>query len=305
MRIQRRPVFRATAGVTFASWQAGCEAVRHLVQAKLWPANLRILDPAEGPPGRGTRRRARAGDRVVRVSRADPAPQRLPGRGDRPGQRRPRGRRRHPHRRRFGRADRPRRRGRGLAREVHRDRKRCGNFAGPDQRHLRDGHHLGPLARLRRRDPHSYGRRPRRHVSDRTTRCRAGSPTCTPTAPRPTTLGRAWECRAARIAQWQAIKDAAIEAVVAAGGTVTHHHAVGRMHRPGGYGPPSGPSCSPRRCGPSRSASTPTASSTPASSSTPEPRLPGPEHSLAQVARRAARRRPGWLCRLPYTGRRD
>ena len=25
----------------------------------------------------------------------------------------------------------------------------------------------------------------------------------------------------------------ATEAVVAAGGTVTHHHAVGRMHRPG------------------------------------------------------------------------
>ena len=30
---------------------------------------------------------------------------------------------------------------------------------------------------------------------------------------------------------WQTIKDAANEAVVEAGGTVTHHHAVGRMHR--------------------------------------------------------------------------
>ena len=29
MRIQRRPEFRATAGVTFDSWAAGCEAVRH------------------------------------------------------------------------------------------------------------------------------------------------------------------------------------------------------------------------------------------------------------------------------------
>jgi alkyldihydroxyacetonephosphate synthase len=35
------------------------------------------------------------------------------------------------------------------------------------------------------------------------------------------------------IEQWQEIKAAATEAVVAAGGTVTHHHAVGRLHRPG------------------------------------------------------------------------
>ena len=37
------------------------------------------------------------------------------------------------------------------------------------------------------------------------------------------------------ISQWQTIKDAANEAVVAAGGTSTHHHAVGRMQRPGAY----------------------------------------------------------------------
>ncbi len=47
MRIQARPTFRATAGITFPSWAAGTAAVRHIVQAKLWPANLRILDPAE------------------------------------------------------------------------------------------------------------------------------------------------------------------------------------------------------------------------------------------------------------------
>ena len=33
--------------------------------------------------------------------------------------------------------------------------------------------------------------------------------------------------------RWRAIKDAATAAVVDAGGTVTHHHAVGRMHRAG------------------------------------------------------------------------
>jgi len=47
MRIQRRPEYRATAGVTFDSWPAATEAVRQVAQAKLWPANLRVLDPAE------------------------------------------------------------------------------------------------------------------------------------------------------------------------------------------------------------------------------------------------------------------
>ncbi len=32
--------------------------------------------------------------------------------------------------------------------------------------------------------------------------------------------------------QWRALKHAASEAVVAHGGTITHHHAVGRLHRP-------------------------------------------------------------------------
>lgn len=53
MRIQVRPKYRATAGVTFASWEAGYEATRQIVQAKLWPANLRLLDPelAQGSAG--------------------------------------------------------------------------------------------------------------------------------------------------------------------------------------------------------------------------------------------------------------
>jgi alkyldihydroxyacetonephosphate synthase len=34
------------------------------------------------------------------------------------------------------------------------------------------------------------------------------------------------------IAQWRAVKTAACDAIVAAGGTITHHHAVGRDHRP-------------------------------------------------------------------------
>jgi alkyldihydroxyacetonephosphate synthase len=36
----------------------------------------------------------------------------------------------------------------------------------------------------------------------------------------------------AEVEQWQAVKAAACEAMASLGGTVTHHHAVGRYHRP-------------------------------------------------------------------------
>ena len=42
MRIQARPKYRAIAGVTFPSWETGYTATRQIVQAKLWPANLRL-----------------------------------------------------------------------------------------------------------------------------------------------------------------------------------------------------------------------------------------------------------------------
>jgi alkyldihydroxyacetonephosphate synthase len=45
MRVQARPIHRATAGISFGSWESGWEAARRIVQAKLWPANLRLLDP--------------------------------------------------------------------------------------------------------------------------------------------------------------------------------------------------------------------------------------------------------------------
>jgi len=38
--------------------------------------------------------------------------------------------------------------------------------------------------------------------------------------------------RAAELEQWAAVKRAACEAIVAHGGTITHHHAIGRDHAP-------------------------------------------------------------------------
>ncbi len=47
MRIQARPRFRASAGVVFDTMAAAANAARLIAQAKLWPANLRMLDPNE------------------------------------------------------------------------------------------------------------------------------------------------------------------------------------------------------------------------------------------------------------------
>src|SRR5205823_1426885 len=47
MRLQDRPVYRASAGVQFAGFESGVAAVRALSQAGLYPTNCRLLDPAE------------------------------------------------------------------------------------------------------------------------------------------------------------------------------------------------------------------------------------------------------------------
>jgi alkyldihydroxyacetonephosphate synthase len=47
MRVQQRPMFRAQASVVFDDMTAGAQAVRALAQSGLEPANCRLLDPVE------------------------------------------------------------------------------------------------------------------------------------------------------------------------------------------------------------------------------------------------------------------
>ncbi len=47
MRLQDRPTFRANSSVFFPEFMAAAQAVRALTQAGLYPANLRILDPTQ------------------------------------------------------------------------------------------------------------------------------------------------------------------------------------------------------------------------------------------------------------------
>jgi alkyldihydroxyacetonephosphate synthase len=67
--------------------------------------------------------------------------------------------------------------------------------------------------------------------------CGAGSVSCRfthayPDGPAPYYSISAPSQHGSELAQWAEIKAAASEALISAGGTITHHHAVGRDHRP-------------------------------------------------------------------------
>jgi alkyldihydroxyacetonephosphate synthase len=67
--------------------------------------------------------------------------------------------------------------------------------------------------------------------------CGGGTVTCRfthvyPDGPAPYYTVLAPARRGAELEQWAQIKRAAADAILAAGGTITHHHAVGRDHRP-------------------------------------------------------------------------
>ncbi|MGD9751144.1 MAG: FAD-binding oxidoreductase [Acidimicrobiia bacterium] len=233
MRIQRRPTFRATAGVVFDSWEAGYEAVRQIVQAKLWPANLRILDPAEA--GRaagldGTQALVIIGFESAELSQRHNAVQAVDiargcgghiddedilvddGSGEPTG--------------------------RGGAVGKWRE-----SFIGVDPGTATS---MGLLADTFE-TAITWDRWPE---FDHTVRarmesvlrevCGAGTLSCRfthvyPDGPAPYYTWSGMGRQGSEISMWQEVKDAANEVVVAAGGTSTHHHAVGRMHRPNAY----------------------------------------------------------------------
>src|SRR3954452_13255808 len=220
MRVQRRPEFRAGASVLFDSFEAGAGAAREVVQAGLWPSNCRLLDPGEA----GLTGAAPAGKALLVLG--------------------------------FESADHP------LDAWIERALEVCTAHGGDASRkeggggasawrnaflqapYLRDTLIAGGVvsdtfetAITWERLPSFVARAREAAEAAVAEEGGAGRVTCRLThvypdgaAPYFTVLAPAR--RGSELEQWDAIKTAASEAVAGAGGTITHHHAVGRDHRP-------------------------------------------------------------------------
>ena len=230
VRIQRRPTFRSQASVTFPDPASGARAVRDLVQSGLDPANCRLLDPTEAAL-------AGAGDGTTTVLMLG-----------------------------FESADHPLHAWMDRALELVADhggrcpdgpRHRAGDETGSAEGvggawrrtflrapYLRDGlARLGVVVETFETaitwDRHDafVGAVTEAATAAVTRLCGAGSVSLRLThaypdgaAPYLTVIAPAGA--GDPVAMWDEVKAAASEAILAAGGTITHHHAVGRDHVP-------------------------------------------------------------------------
>ena len=235
VRVQERPRFKLSCGVAFDSFAAGAEAVRELAQSGLNPSNCRLLDEAEsalthaGPPGKallvlGFESAHHPMDEPMRI-----ALEAVRDHGGQPGEisggqekgtsgKDPVGAWRHAF----------------LAAPYLRDTfVACGVLSDTFETAItwdRFGDfHDGVMDTARRAIAEACGTAPDGPGSPRLT-CRFTHVYPDGPAPYYTVLCPAR--RGGEVEQWDEIKAAVSEAVIGAGGTITHHHAVGRDHRP-------------------------------------------------------------------------
>ena len=222
VRVRPRPVYRSCAPVQFGEFSAGAEAVRALSQSGLYPANCRLIDPRE-----------------AEVTGAGDGSHALLVLG-------------------FESADYDVERSMTTALEI------CGDHGGTwERRGSGDREAVGSWRQAFLRAPYlrdvfiaigvlsetfetaiTWERFPAFHaqvvsatsaaISDV---CGGGTVTCRfthvyPDGPAPYYTIIAPVRRGTEIAQCGELKRAASDAVIAGGGTITHHHAVGRAHRP-------------------------------------------------------------------------
>jgi alkyldihydroxyacetonephosphate synthase len=232
MRLQDRPRFRAGGAVHFPDFHAAARAVRALAQAGLHPANCRILDPEEAAnTGAADGSVAimvlafESGDHPVEpwIKRALECVADHGGRPEAAGEA-----------------------ARGPLIDAHRE-----GAAGA----WRTAFIRMPYAREklvtrglivdtfetaitwdRFESFHDTVKRAT-EAAIREATGREGQVTCRfthayPDGPAPYFTFHALGRHGDLVAQWRHIKGAASEALIAAGGTITHHHAVGREHRP-------------------------------------------------------------------------
>jgi alkyldihydroxyacetonephosphate synthase len=221
MRLQDRPTFRAGASVEYEDWPDAVAAVREISQSGLHPANCRLLSAEEALlSGAGD------GSRAILVVA-------------------------------FESADHP------LDAWMARAAEICGSHSGAVEE---TGAHEGAAGTWRNtfmrggffhdawvqlgmvnetfETAVTWDRFERFHegVLEATRRavkeaCGQGLVSCRfthvyPDGPAPYYTVLAPGRRGSELEQWETIKAAASEAIIALGGTITHHHAVGRYHRP-------------------------------------------------------------------------
>src|SRR5262245_25522925 len=230
MRLQDRPTFRAAASILFADFHAAARAVRAIAQAGLYPSNCRLLDANEAMvngAGNGT-------DAVLLLAfeSADHAPDAWMSRAlecaRAHGGSVPAG---------VG-ATRSESEG---ARDGAAGAWRQSFLGAPYLRDALVG--MGMISETfetaitwdRFEEFHTAVMAATEEAVRRI--CGAGSVTCRfthayPDGPAPYYSVIAPSRAGSQIAQWSEIKAAASDAIITNGGTITHHHAVGRDHRP-------------------------------------------------------------------------
>jgi alkyldihydroxyacetonephosphate synthase len=246
IRVHERPRWKLSCGVAFDSFESGVQAVRELAQSGLNPSNCRLLDDAEseltgaGPPGKallvlGFESAHRPVQAPMTVA-LDVAREHGGEAGDVKGQAAPEPRRG------AGRENPPAEEGDVAGAWRH------AFLAAP---YLRDTLVACGVLSETFETAITWERFPDFHAAvmetARTAVAQASGAPATgdgapklscrfthvyPDGPAPYYTVLAPARRGSEVSQWDEIKAAVSEAVIDAGGTVTHHHAVGRDHRP-------------------------------------------------------------------------
>ena len=215
VRVQEPPAFRESAAVLFDGFEPGAEAVRALAQSRLFPSNCRLLDPGEA----ALTGAAPGGRALLVLGFEAPAPVGGP----------------------MAQALELCRDHGGVPRERRGESEGAWKDAFLQAPYLRDTLVAAGILAETFESAVTWDRLPAfvSAVRERTEAALAGEGriTCRLThaypdgaAPYFTVLAPAR--RGAELEQWDEVKEVASDAIAAAGGTITHHHAVGRDHRP-------------------------------------------------------------------------
>ena len=215
VRVQEPPAFKESAAVLFDAFDPGAGAVRELAQSRLFPSNCRLLDPGEAaltgaaPEGKAMLVLGFEGPHDVSGAMVE-AIELCRDHGGEARERR--GESEGTWREAFLRA--PYLRDTLVA---------AGILAETFETAVTWDRLAGFVAGVRERTEAALGGEGR-------VTCRLTHAYPDGAAPYFTVLAPAR--RGSELEQWDEVKAAASEAIAAAGGTITHHHAVGRDHRP-------------------------------------------------------------------------